>query len=559
MVRKLVVVFLSIVFIQALAFSIGQDPFAQVQALLPSEAAKADSIASSLYSQAVLSDNPEQIAKASYWLGLTNHFTGRLYISTEYFRKALESRYIQDNLPQKSSCWNNIGINYELLGQIDAALEAYQESYQIAQAMNDSTSIAQSWINLGLLEAKQQHLKEAGNYFESARDYFSSTSDSLNLGLAIQNMGVVARLESDWDALFKYSQQALSVHQQVGNAHSMTECLVNMGFAAMQRGDLLLSDTLLRQALELSVDKGFQIQKATALRNLGALYTRRGSTRLAIEYLKEAVAIYEANGFFEPIGSTYLDLLKAIAFSGDLDQYAKVMEDLLDSEQIRLQTAASNRYEELKAIYEHDRQMLQINQQESQIRLQETKFQYLVILALVLLIASLWIFKLLVEAKGLQKALFQKNSALTQQLSVHIRKQNEDLRNASQQHSKFKELFQDIEEIVDARQLYKDTDLSLTKLSQLLNSNESYVSKAINSFSGLNFNQYLNRYRTRIAQRLLVEKTGDSVREIAVECGFNSYSTFNRIFKQNTGLTPGQYQQQAISSKEHAVMDDEDL
>ena len=55
---------------------------------------------------------------------------------------------------------------------------------------------------------------------------------------------------------------------------------------------------------------------------------------------------------------------------------------------------------------------------------------------------------------------------------------------------------------------------------------------------GTGFIDYLNDYRLTMADRLL--KTSDSpVLEIAVQCGFDNLSYFNRIFKKKYGVSPG--------------------
>jgi AraC-like DNA-binding protein len=57
------------------------------------------------------------------------------------------------------------------------------------------------------------------------------------------------------------------------------------------------------------------------------------------------------------------------------------------------------------------------------------------------------------------------------------------------------------------------------------------------------FTEFVNELRIANAQRLLIT-TDLSIKEIAYQSGFNNLSLFNRVFKQETQLTPKEYQKQ---------------
>jgi AraC-like DNA-binding protein len=51
---------------------------------------------------------------------------------------------------------------------------------------------------------------------------------------------------------------------------------------------------------------------------------------------------------------------------------------------------------------------------------------------------------------------------------------------------------------------------------------------------------YLSRWRLQLAARLL-QTTHKSVLEVALDAGYESEAAFNRAFKREFGLPPGQY------------------
>jgi AraC-like DNA-binding protein len=61
--------------------------------------------------------------------------------------------------------------------------------------------------------------------------------------------------------------------------------------------------------------------------------------------------------------------------------------------------------------------------------------------------------------------------------------------------------------------------------------------------TGKGFTFFVNEMRVGYACKLLIENHL-SISQICFECGFNNISNFNRIFKRQTRLTPGEYQQQ---------------
>ena len=85
-------------------------------------------------------------------------------------------------------------------------------------------------------------------------------------------------------------------------------------------------------------------------------------------------------------------------------------------------------------------------------------------------------------------------------------------------------------------------ELKLGDLAEALGTNTSVLSKVINGHYGKNFNDFVNDRRcAAFRQRIEAgEHERHTLLSIALDCGFNSKSTFNRAFRKCTGMSPGQ-------------------
>ncbi len=102
----------------------------------------------------------------------------------------------------------------------------------------------------------------------------------------------------------------------------------------------------------------------------------------------------------------------------------------------------------------------------------------------------------------------------------------------------------DIEFIIREMRYYRDSTLTLQKLAQLLGTNRQYLSNYINQERHMTFYEYINEFRLEEAKVILESKNSESqqsLEDISVMVGFNSYSTFLRSFKSKYGKTPSKY------------------
>ncbi len=101
-------------------------------------------------------------------------------------------------------------------------------------------------------------------------------------------------------------------------------------------------------------------------------------------------------------------------------------------------------------------------------------------------------------------------------------------------------------QLFEIENVYQNTNLTLTDLARQLNTNRNIISKSINQEFGMNFNDFVNERRAEAVITKLKngEHKQNTLLGIALDCGFNSKTTFNRSFKKHTGSTPKQFIEQ---------------
>nr|WP_255669548.1 AraC family transcriptional regulator [Myroides oncorhynchi] len=94
------------------------------------------------------------------------------------------------------------------------------------------------------------------------------------------------------------------------------------------------------------------------------------------------------------------------------------------------------------------------------------------------------------------------------------------------------------EQLIESK-LYLNVDLTLQKLSEVLEIDKKELSEYFKESNSISFRQYINRLRVEYAVGLIKEKNKDvTVEELTSFCGFNNRLSFYRAFVQVYGFPP---------------------
>ena len=108
-----------------------------------------------------------------------------------------------------------------------------------------------------------------------------------------------------------------------------------------------------------------------------------------------------------------------------------------------------------------------------------------------------------------------------------------------------------LSQVMTKEKVFLNPELTLNELADKLEIKVSELSQFINSNLNKNFNDFVNEYRVNEFKRLVSAQDVDSkatVIELAFDSGFNSKASFNRIFKEATGMTPSEYRKSSQTS-----------
>ncbi len=102
--------------------------------------------------------------------------------------------------------------------------------------------------------------------------------------------------------------------------------------------------------------------------------------------------------------------------------------------------------------------------------------------------------------------------------------------------------------VMEQQRPYRDSEITLTQLANMLSFSPHNLSEVINTRLQKNFFDFINEYRVEEVKKDLLDPAKNHLKilSIAFDAGFNSKSSFNTIFKKQTGKTPSEFRERAV-------------
>lgn len=463
--------------------------------------------------------------------------TGNVFRELMYYDSAmicyLDAKYFYEESKKNDelvSVIHSIGDFYYHADLLDEAESAYKEILRLKGEPIAWKNFRYVVIknNLGLIELKRTNYRKAIENFNASLNYKLSykggeldRNDSMHIAYIYMKLALSNLLLKNYPETKSYLEKSMRFTQSL----HYTENLINL---------LIISGNLFYELSDYASSLKY-------LKDAGDLNSAHGDTYTKLELSSALANIYDKLGDYK--NSLF---------------WFKNYKQLSDSIALNKKAAASL---QLKAEIENQRNLASIS------NLKEEKLLVIGV-ALFLIVSLSTTLIILIRLRKADKMLIDKNIEVVQienkyQQTIEIVKENSLMHTSSQMHTsspaheirdaedvveydpsiQFVKIISRLEKIMIEKRLYSNPLLTLDELAHQVESNRSYLSKAINSVYKLNFSSYINMLRVKESIRLVTAVGGTpyTIEGLGREVGFNNRTSFIIAFKKYSGVTPSYF------------------
>ena len=507
----------------------------------------------------------DSILVRAYFLdAVLNLYKGRYFLAEKYFNDILAMSSGAESNLFKEVCYNNLGVIYHKKNLLGKAFDANLKSIRLAELREDSNSIIQSYINLSLIESDRKNLAEAIDIGKKVLDYAYRHGDTLGMALGHQNLGVFYHDKGAYEKADIENAKALALYISLGVVYDRYVLQMNIASNLIPRRKFAEALRIIEEVLPGIDQKGYEglMIQANFLRGLIAMEGYRQFDD-AERYFRAAERFSKESG-----EEKYLsDIYENIAILGMITQRREVFEDAFlqfktyHEQKFSVESVAA--YEETKVLYELEKEKEKQAALKVKMELRNKQFFYTVVVLLILFAASVLLYNQHLRLKNAFNALFRLN--LEQSRAKPQPTQENTFQQESATEKKAEsladshvEVFQEIIAFLETDKRFQNQDLELHALAASFNMSSKEANWVIRNHAGTNFSGLLNKLRIQEARRLMLEPgLTMTIKEIAVEVGFNNPVSFYRQFKEETGFSPSEFMELADKDRENPASKEE--
>jgi AraC-like DNA-binding protein len=493
---------------------------------------------------------------------------------------------------------SKLSHSYLRTGEFDKALFYAKKSTVNSKFTKDKLIQSESWRAMAFAYLRKSELDSAMVYSEKMYHYGKETNNYDFTRAAIMAMGNISmQLEKYQNAINLYSDVLQLTEKNTNASSNLKVDYYNLGLAYSRLKQIEKSNTLLELAAKRTEKENDEILLGRIYGSLLDNYSKLNNISKRLLYQDKVNKIAEKKNNHQLLAMGYSNMMewslnennptKAIEYGKlsleKLKQFpVKQLEIRVDSmmysalktlkrndealsflESFEKKKKKINSYKvqnklnELVVKYDLENKNLKIkNQKNLLVIAQREKNIYLLILVIVAAISisliilkrnQMFYKKLLYNKEKYNEILFTRTKHLLglHNLSKNNTGENEENNDLENNFSKSEHLFNKIIETIDNEKLFLNPELDQKTLIRILGTNKKYLYEAIKIHGELNFRGIINRLRINHAKKTIEsninEGTITNFTELYLTSGFNANSSFYRIFKSLTGLSPAEY------------------
>lgn len=397
-------------------------------------------------------------------------------------------------------------------------------------------------------------------YAELCYDYMSDHRTPFTEYLAEYSMAQMYYVCGDYGSARKSVERAaeLMVHPSISSVKYNVATYTLYARVLFAQGKDAKAEKIALQAISWSKDDPMT-ETIDAYLILGDYYRSVMEYSKAVSLYEEAVALCEKSNVKINLDQVFRRASEASELSGQTGkalQYYKLYHEASES---IYDIAKKYALEELKVKYRIEQYENQIKERQLETMAAERQRQMWFFLFLVSFLtgAGLWLY--LRNKNAYYKRMvrqYRETVSLNRQIrSMEDQSESVNRYNSSLSKTKSEELYRQLEELMSAEHVYRDSDLTVDKLAAMLHTNRTYLSQVINEKTGMNYSRYVNRARMSEAiDRLTDPHENCLMKSLALDIGFKSATAFSKAFAEETGVSPSVYRRTALEMDKKAAV-----
>jgi len=469
----------------------------------------------------------------------------------------------------------------------DSTYYYYGQALELAGKLSDDRAISSIYNGLGVyaIDVEMNYLKGISLFME-ALPYAEAADDKYIYPIVLGNLAMTYYLRNDPEGL-KYALEVYGIGQEFGDPYLISSGAFISAYMYYLLGDndkalelidvvfayageytpyielyTLKANTLLRFGREaeairnfeeglLYADKSEANSVAMAYLNYGEYMLEKGSVDKAISLFESGVEISRAKNNAVHRYRLYEKLSEAYSKAGDPHKALELYRMYHYEADSIFNIERERSINELLIQYEAEKNEKELQEKELELLKRNQGIQMIAFALLVVVLILAGVYLLYRRKNSMYKRLvMQQHDFLEKEKRMGSSHACADANEpkyslSSLSDEKGLEMYEAIERAMKTDKIYRDGELTLEKLADLMQTNRSYISQVINEYAGVSYKNYINSYRMNDAVRILSDPGADvQIKSLAFELGFNSRQTFYQAFQSSFGMPPSKYREQ---------------